>query len=101
MSTNRKIYRTAVACFGHNSRVDLMVEECAELIQAIQKFKRGLPHNVSEEIADVEIMVQQLKLIFPGVSEIKKAKLEKLEILIREKTEAFAPSKKQPGDHSL
>lgn len=53
--------------YGTEKQLDMVVEECAELIQAISKFKRkGVEcvDNLIEEIADVEIMLTQLKLIF-------------------------------------
>lgn len=83
--SNRKIYKEAVLTFGHNAQINVAVEDCAELIQAIQKFKRELPHNVPEKMADVEIMIQQLKLIFPGMAECKKEKLIKLQELIQQR----------------
>lgn len=54
----------AVAMFGTTKQIDMAVEEMAELTQALSKFKRGKIHNVEEEIADVEIMIEQLKIIF-------------------------------------
>lgn len=42
-----------------------LVEECAELIQAVCKLERRLDaaalYNFIEELADVEIMVEQMK----------------------------------------
>lgn len=54
----------AVAMFGATKQIDIAIEEMAELTQALSKFKRGKIHNVEEEIADVEIMIEQLKIIF-------------------------------------
>ena len=45
MANNKKLYKEAVAVFGHARQAEMMVEECAELIQALQKFKRGEPNN--------------------------------------------------------
>ena len=56
--------------YGARSQLDVLVEECAELIQAAQKLKRvGFEHlpfqcvelslNFVEEMADVSIMIQQ------------------------------------------
>ncbi|MBE9509346.1 MAG: hypothetical protein IMY71_00585 [Bacteroidetes bacterium] len=62
--------------------MDMLVEECSELIQALQKFnhRHGNPDNVVEELADVEIMCEQMRLIFNPVriDEVKKLKLERL-----------------------
>ena len=42
------------------------MEECAELIQAISKMKRGIDakDNLAEEIADVLICVEMLKQLY-------------------------------------
>ena len=42
------------------------MEECAELIQAISKAKRGKidKNNMEEEIADVLICIEMLKLMY-------------------------------------
>jgi len=91
MGDSRKLYKTAVNTFGHGAQIEMAIEECAELIQALQKFKRRKPHNVAEEIADVEIMCKQLRIIFPGVTENKKARLIRLKELIdKRNTEAIS-----------
>lgn len=61
------------------------MEECAELIQAISKMLRygstlETESALIEEIADVEIMIEQLKLIyFIHEEHIRNAKEEKIE----------------------
>ena len=79
------VYKKAVETFGINSRIDLCIEEMAELTQALCKYKRGLPHNVEEEVADVEIMLEQLKLIFNShmVEGYKYSKIERLKRTIK------------------
>lgn len=52
--------------YGKENQMGVAQEECAELIQAISKTRRG-EHNtdhIIEEIADVTIMLWQLKLIY-------------------------------------
>ena len=56
------------------------MEECAELIQAISKDIREEEHNIEEEIADVEIMLTQLKLMY-NYSEVQRIRNEKLKRL--------------------
>ena len=83
-----KLYKKAVEKWGVEAQVDMVVEECAELILAIQKVKRKLGKapakkllDVAYEIADVEIMLEQMKTILccHGVVEMnKKVKLERL-----------------------
>ena len=77
------IYEQAVLAFGSESQLEIAVEECAELINAIQKMKRGraMLMEVVTEIADVEIMCRQLELIFGSdrVARERERKLERLE----------------------
>ena len=82
---NETIYKDAIIVFGPVLQKEKMIEECAELIKALQDCKQHRPHNVPEEIADVEIMCAQMKLIYPGVEEIKKKKIERLERLTKDK----------------
>lgn len=79
--TEKEIMRDAIAAFGAEMQECVAAEECAELIQAITHKHRGRPHNIPEEIADVEIMLEQLKMIngcSAEVEEIRKAKIERL-----------------------
>ena len=79
ISKRNALYQQAIDLWGENAQIDMMVEECAELIQALQKRKRAsfLRLKVAEEIADVEIMCEQMKLIFDAQL-IKKYKQDKL-----------------------
>lgn len=62
--------------YGYEAQSNQLVEECAELIQAVNKYRRakagvGQPvdpdkravayDNLVEEIADVELMLEQVK----------------------------------------
>jgi NTP pyrophosphatase (non-canonical NTP hydrolase) len=84
--TKKQIYEKALVAWGRTSQMDMLVEECAELIQAAQKFnhRHGTYCDVTEELADVEIMCEQMRLIFDpvGIDEIKRQKLERLEKLL-------------------
>lgn len=66
--------------FGVNEQIKVAQEECAELIVAISHYRRGRNHNVEEEIADVEIMIEQLRLMFDEnkINSIKEKKLERM-----------------------
>ena len=62
------IMQTALDRWGLNAQVGQTVEECAELIMALQKYYR-LPReeavkNILDEIADVEMMLAQMRLVF-------------------------------------
>lgn len=75
------ILENAIERYGAKAQEGVAQEECAELIQAISKKHRGKPHNIAEEIADVEIMLEQLKIInscWKEVKEIKESKIQRL-----------------------
>lgn len=60
----KEVCKKAVKHYGEESRKQLAIEECSELIQALCKDMRGKKHNVEEEIADVLIMINQLFNIY-------------------------------------
>lgn len=62
--SKKQLYHRAIDTFGMHTQLDVAVEELAELIQAITHSRRGRAHNVAEEIADVEIILAQLKIIY-------------------------------------
>ena len=53
--------------YGYKSQSKMLIEECAELIQAISKYNRETTEkrmeNLVEEIADVEMMIDQIKYL--------------------------------------
>jgi NTP pyrophosphatase (non-canonical NTP hydrolase) len=59
----------ALRLWGHTAQIDMMIEECGELIVALQHFKRGRATNieVASEIADVTLMLDQAALMFDRV----------------------------------
>lgn len=83
------IYNEALIEFGISAQVDMAIEEMSELIQALSKFKRDKGHidNIQEEIADVEIMLEQMKMVFDphnAISSVKKHKQYGLYNIIQE-----------------
>lgn len=86
MISNEKaeiICQKAIRTFGGNNQIIKASEECAELIQALSKhLTRQKPdmENICEEIADVEIMIMQLRHLFPDykIDEWKEKKLKRL-----------------------
>ena len=52
--------------YGRASQSTVCMEECAELIQAISKAKRGKldADNLTEEMADVLICIEMLKQLY-------------------------------------
>ena len=64
-----KIMQTALDQWGLAVQVGQTVEECAELIVAFQKYINRTPQpdaleNIIDEIADVEMMLAQMRLVF-------------------------------------
>lgn len=76
-----EIITAAINTFGEKAQEGVAQEECAELIQAISKKHRGLKNNIAEEIADVEIMIEQLKIINKCSADVEKIKKQKIERL--------------------
>ena len=79
-----EILKEAINIYGIENQENMCIEECAELIQAINKKHRGLKHNIPEEIADVEIMLEQLKIINRCRARVEEIKQKKLQRLSRE-----------------
>lgn len=61
---NKRLFQEAHDMFGENFQMDMTIEECSELIEAIQHYKRGLVDidKVIKEMADVQVMLYQMKL---------------------------------------
>ena len=83
MKAEERIINRAVQFYGHTSQIDMMIEEMSELTKALLKHRRGPADEaareaVREEMADVEIMLQQMKIIFGEPVIWKRNKLERL-----------------------
>lgn len=76
----RNVPLMAINHYGLEAQTVVAMEEMAELIQALSKSRRGVEHNVEEEIADVEIMLAQLRCVY-NCDEIERIKALKLEVL--------------------
>jgi NTP pyrophosphatase (non-canonical NTP hydrolase) len=80
------VLERAIRKFGVLPQLDMVIEECAELIQAINKAKRvGLVdglcfsekktneqlfiyNNLCNEVADVRVMIEQIELMLNGAA---------------------------------
>lgn len=93
--TEDQIYKAAMAHYGQASQEDKLIEECAELIQAILKHRRKpcaeTLDNLYEEFADVMIVMGQINHIFSPVllAHHKQKKLSRLQKLIEVKPVIF------------
>lgn len=78
-----ELFSIAIRTYGAEAQVNQGIEEMAELIQAVNKFRRNSEEknldNIAEEIADVEIMMDQYKQIY-GITDrtIQRLKNQKL-----------------------
>lgn len=77
------VCKDALETFGKVSQMMMVLEETAELQKEISKNFRGESNItlIAEEIADVEIMLEQMKILFnirEDVEEWKKAKAKRL-----------------------
>lgn len=79
----RTVCVLAVEKFGPESQINMALEECAELIDALCKFRRERVGtlDVITEIADVQIMCEQLAYMFgeQTVEDERKRKIERLQ----------------------
>lgn len=83
----RAMLDRAITAYGAPAQMDMAVEEMAELTKALCKVKRvscaaeakAVLENVVEEMADVQIMLDQLRIIFGrSTVEAEEYKLERL-----------------------
>lgn len=83
----KQLLERVITSNGINKQLDVAIEELSELLQAICKIKRREPDeclnedyliNLAEEMADVEIVLAELKLIFGNEDDVKSLKCDKL-----------------------
>lgn len=88
--STKSIYERAIETFGLDKQEDMLIEEMAELTQAILKNRRKATEatwqNLNEEFVDVEIVMQQILTTLKNnyLNKIRKYKLERLEQLIKD-----------------
>lgn len=82
------IYKKAIETWGVKAQLEMLQEEATELALAARKYCRNIGNetynNLAEEVADVEIMIEQLELMNPVlfrnyVEVVKEQKLKRLE----------------------
>ena len=93
----KQLLERVITAYGMNKQLDVAIEELSELIQAICKIKRrdsisnesfAVKGNLAEEMADVEIILAELKLLFDNEDNVKEwnnYKLDRLEKRLNEK----------------
>jgi NTP pyrophosphatase (non-canonical NTP hydrolase) len=67
----KAVFISALEKFGNDNQIFQLFEEMGELTVAINGYRRGrcTLEDVKEEIADVEIMLEQMKIIFNATEE--------------------------------
>jgi NTP pyrophosphatase (non-canonical NTP hydrolase) len=94
--SDAEIYEKAIAKWGVPAQIRMAIEECAELIVALTKWGRkvnGTTHeHVCEEIADVEIMIKQVKIVLKNmgvdaeskIAMYREAKISRLKCMLED-----------------
>ena len=79
----KDIYNKAKQVYGIDNQVNKANEELSELIKELSRFliDDGNMGHITEEMADVEIMIEQLKLIFENKRAVKVVKKDKIQRL--------------------
>lgn len=76
----RDIYRRALKTFGTDLQTLVAIEEMSELQKELCKNRRGKENqtHIAEEIADVQIMLEQMMILYDCTEIVKKFRLYKL-----------------------
>jgi len=78
-----KVLRRALVEWGEDLQIDIAIEELSELTTELARRQRGRekPSSIQEEIADVQLCLDQLKMMYgqTQVAEQQREKLERLE----------------------
>lgn len=82
MENVKKLYKKVLLKYGFEAQSTMVNEECAELINALCKYRRNRVSelDVITEIADVMIMCEQMAYYF-GEQKIEEEKERKLQRL--------------------
>lgn len=87
MTNRQALYKKAINKWSSVFQLDMLGEECLELAIAINHYKRKRKHSFTqlmEEMADVEILLEQIKvLLCYGTDKyaFRTAKIQKLKRL--------------------
>ncbi len=84
-----EIFREALEAFGKSTQMQVAIEEISELTKELCKNGRGQENttHIAEEIADVEIMLRQMVMLFDCAGQVetfRRYKLERLAERIKE-----------------
>lgn len=89
MSKDKEVMQEAICVYGYSNQVAKFVEEAGECIASVMRFQTK-PNEVNqdkmcEELADLGIMVEQMKIMFDkgGIQEHWDRKIVRLEERLR------------------
>jgi NTP pyrophosphatase (non-canonical NTP hydrolase) len=93
-SNDQALFREVLHAWGRDAQINMAVEECAELVQALCHYRRQRcsAADVCNEIADVWILVLQLRAMFGEhlVMEKFRAKMHRLRLRLDERRVSVA-----------
>jgi NTP pyrophosphatase (non-canonical NTP hydrolase) len=74
-----EIYQKLIDKFGVEHQELILIEEMSELTKAIIKKRRGLEQNIAEELADTQILLDQMKILYPQWKSWEQIKINHIE----------------------
>lgn len=98
---NNDVFRHALKTWGADAQTVMVFEEMPELQKELCKHARGEENveQIAEEIADVQIMLEQMIILHncgDAVREYRRSKIERLKIRLEEVTGVIELVKFQP-----
>lgn len=91
--TREEILTRAVRTYGKEAQMKMMIEEMSELTKALCKIWRTDPgspeeakaaQSILEEAADVQIMIDQIRIMFGSTEQIEAKKVDRLRFRLDE-----------------
>lgn len=78
-----EVLQRALDTYGSVLQIVMVFEEMSELQKELCKYLRGRGsfEHIAEEIADVEIMIEQMKMLFCCADDVHKVRRRKVERL--------------------
>ena len=79
-SDESKVLQRALDTYGSLPQIVMVFEEMSELQKELCKYLRGKysPANIAEEIADVEIMLEQMKMLYCCADDVRDGRRRKV-----------------------
>lgn len=80
---NDELLNKAIHTYGKEAQTDMMIEEMSELTKALLKYRRNpngekVLDDIKEEMADVQIMLDQMIIIYGDIGKQRNCKLKRL-----------------------